>query len=81
MATDQLPLGDVKQVSQSFTFQKMLSLNPLLARAARRDRDRLALEYIRAQKLQNSSPLYGLAVLSGYDPTKIPVALPSGELG
>jgi hypothetical protein len=25
--------------------------------------------------------LYGLAVLSGYDPTKIPVALPSGELG
>lgn len=73
MAADSLSLQRVKQASQSFIFQRMLRLNPALARAAERNRDKLALEFMQAQGSGNGAPIYGGAVLSGYDPLRPPV--------
>ena len=71
---DQLPIEEVKRISHSFKFQRMLKLNPALARQAAQGRDKMALEFLRSEALQNGSHTYAAKVLEGYDPLKPPVA-------
>jgi hypothetical protein len=63
-------LDDARRASNSFAFRRMLELNPKMARAAARDREKLALEYVRAESLGYGSPLQATAVVDGYDPIK-----------
>lgn len=66
-------LDTIKKTSKSLKFQRMLQYSPELARQSARNRDKLALEYSRAEALGNSAAFYGPAVLQGYDPNALPV--------
>jgi len=72
MAADSNFPKTLRSASLSFQFQQLLRLNPKLGVRAEHDRDRLAIDFLRAKGFSTdySHPVYADAVLGGFDPNQ-----------